>query len=513
MRSSNSSRGARHHLYEWVFRVSVLQKLNNPVGYALFFLMAVVVAYAVASRGLVAGALLLGAIYGLPILALCLSNSKAGFLITLFFSSFIFLINRILGQELPLGVAREVLFLAIFLGIYVRKSAFNDKVINPAKNPITLLVFLWTLYLLVQAFNPNGVWDAWLFGARGIIGFAITYAVLVYVFDSLDFVSLFTKFWLFIALLAALYGLYQEYVGLPSYDLKWVTSNELRIGLNFIQGRWRKWSFMSDIAVFGLFMAYAGIVCFVLTLGPFHYKKKLLLFLSGCLMFLAMIYSGNRTAFAIVPVGFFFYVIMTLKQTRTLLIGAAALLVFVGILFGPVYNPTINRLRSSFFPGDDPSMNVRDINRARIQPYIYHHPIGGGLNTSGILGDRFAPGHQLAGFPPDSGYLETALEVGWVGLIIQFATYITIMLVGITNYRRAKNPKVKIYYLAYLSGFFALTISLYAKKAVFQLPLGLIFYAVFALVSRMIEFDDTPEKVRSKDTVPNLDRLPVRTGE
>ena len=501
MYSSEDKAGSRlsDRLYRWLFRVSILQKLNNPVGYAILILVALVTAYLVTRLGLAAGAALLGVIYAVPLLMLCLSNSKAGFLVTLFLSSFIFLINRILGQDLPLGVAREVLLLFTFLGIYVRKSAFRDETINPAKNPITLLVFLWTAYLLVQAFNPNGAWDSWLFGVRGIVGFAITYAVLVYVFDSLDFVGFFTKFWLFIALLAALYALYQEYVGLPPYDLHWVTENEVRIGLNFIQGRWRKWSFLSDIAVFGLFMAYGGIVCFVLVLGPFHYRKKLLLFFSGCLMFLAMVYSGNRTAFVIVPIGFFFYAIMTLKQTRTLIIGAAALILFVGILFGPVYNPTVNRLRSSFFPGDDPSMNVRDLNRARIQPYIYNHPIGGGLNTSGIIGDRFAPGHELAGFPPDSGYLETALEVGWIGLVIQVLTYFTIMFIGINNYRRVRNPKIKIYYLAYLSSFFALTVSLYAKKAVFQLPLGLLFYAVFALVFRMVEFDDPPEEVTTPD--------------
>lgn len=484
--------------------LSLLRQINHPLVYVLFILLALAIAYVVAKKGIVIGVLLLSVIYGLPLLALCLSDSKAGFLITLFFSSFIFLINRILGQELPLGVVREVLLLFVFLGIYVRKSAFNET-INPVRNPITLLVFLWIAYLFVQAFNPNGSLDAWLFGLRGIIGFGITYAVLVYIFDSLDFVSLFTKFWLFIALLAALYALYQEYVGLPTYDLKWVTANDLRIGLNFIQGRWRKWSFLSDIAVFGLFMAFGGIICFVLVLGPFRFWRRLLLFGSGCLMFLAMVYSGNRTAFAIVPIGFFFYAIMTLKQTRTLIAGAALLLSFIGLLFAPVYTPTINRFRSSFFPSDDPSMNVRDLNRARIQPYIYNHPIGGGLNTSGVTGDRFAPGHRLAGFPPDSGYLETALEVGWMGLIIQFATYITIVFVGITNYRRVRNPKIKIYYLAYLSGFFALTISLYAKKAVFQLPLGLIFYAVFVLVYRMVEFDDQPEETKAKDTNKNAE--------
>ncbi|MCP6423416.1 hypothetical protein NL463_29335, partial [Klebsiella pneumoniae] len=56
------------------------------------------------------------------------------------------------------------------------------------------------------------------------------------------------------------------------------------------------------------------------------------------------------------------------------------------------------------------------MNQKRIQPYILSHPIGGGLGATGVWGVRFAPYSFLANFPPDSGYVRVAVELGWIGL-------------------------------------------------------------------------------------------------
>jgi len=58
---------------------------------------------------------------------------------------------------------------------------------------------------------------------------------------------------------------------------------------------------------------------------------------------------------------------------------------------------TLTGCRSTFKVKEDPSMNVRDNTRARVQPYARSHPFGGGLNTSGALGLKYDPGHPLAG--------------------------------------------------------------------------------------------------------------------
>ena len=42
-------------------------------------------------------------------------------------------------------------------------------------------------------------------------------------------------------------------------------------------------------------------------------------------------------------------------------------------------------------------------------------PIGGGLGSTGVWGQRFTPGSFLAMFAPDSGLIRVAVELGWVG--------------------------------------------------------------------------------------------------
>jgi O-antigen ligase len=59
-----------------------------------------------------------------------------------------------------------------------------------------------------------------------------------------------------------------------------------------------------------------------------------------------------------------------------------------------------------------------------ITPWILRHPIGGGLGSTGVWGQRFSPGTFLANFPPDSGIIRVAVELGWIGLVIFLLIYI-----------------------------------------------------------------------------------------
>ena len=115
--------------------------------------------------------------------------------------------------------------------------------------------------------------------------------------------------------------------------------------------------------------------------------------------------------------------------------------------------------------------------------------MGGGVYTSGTFGTVYAPQHPLAGFPPDSDYFETVLETGWIGLIIHLGLYAAVMIVGIRNYYSTVDRRIRIFYLAYLSAFFALTIAAFVKKAVDQFPLGFIVGAIYVLMPKMIKFD------------------------
>jgi len=133
---------------------------------------------------------------------------------------------------------------------------------------------------------------------------------------------------------------------------------------------------------------------------------------------------------------------------------------------------------------------VRKINQKRIQPYILSHPLGGGLGATGMWGIKFAPDSYLAHFPPDSGYVRVAVELGWVGLLIFCMLMFTVLRTGINNYYKIRDPELKSYCLASLLIIFALNVGNYPQEALVQFPTNVYFYLVLALIVVTRRLDD-----------------------
>ena len=135
-------------------------------------------------------------------------------------------------------------------------------------------------------------------------------------------------------------------------------------------------------------------------------------------------------------------------------------------------------------------MAVRDVKRLRFQEYIQTHPIGGGLYTVGQNGDRYSPGHELAGkWDPDSGHLLTALETGWIGLLIFLGLFFMVMLQGINNFFALKDPVLRTYILLYIVPFLALSVAHFTQDALFHKPTNIVVYATYALVIKIRSFE------------------------
>ena len=206
-------------LREEIYRCFIVEKLNNPIGFILLVSLAVFASWIAISGGFVAGTVVLGVVLGIPVVLVCLLHLQAGFIATLIVSSLIFLLPRISGQyDLPFGSLPDVLLLIIFLGLFVNKEN-RFATITTYRSPVFFIVLIWISYLLVQLLNPNSPPNSWPLILRGVIGFTITFFILTRVFSTWRYVRLFTICWLAIALLAALYAFYQEFRGLPSYDL------------------------------------------------------------------------------------------------------------------------------------------------------------------------------------------------------------------------------------------------------------------------------------------------------
>ncbi|MEQ9413596.1 MAG: O-antigen ligase family protein, partial [Cyclobacteriaceae bacterium] len=439
---------------------SISLKFKQPLFLGGLIIISLLVAFGIAQLGIAFGVVFILLLLAIPLFLISLLNPQNGFLILTVYGYFLFLIGRLSPVDIPTGIGIEVVSSILFVGLLVKEFKVVGDRWRLFKNPVTYLLLVSETYNLVQGANPNSVSIAgWIVSLRGIVFTLILYFIVIKVFTDFNYVKRFTQLWLFLAVLAGLYGIYQEIFGYSDFEWRAIYANPKTFNLISVWSGIRKFSFLSDVAAFGLLMAFGGIFTTIMILGPYKPHIKVVLLICTLIMFAGMTYSGTRSATAMIPVGIVFYILLSLNNKVTIVFLGVSVIIFCAILFGPFYSPSIQRLKSTFSPSEDPSMQVRDRNRTAIQPYIYSHPIGGGVFTTNDIGHVYSPGHRLAGFQTDSGYLKTALEKGWIGLIIQLALYSVIMAIGISNYFKVRDPEIKIYYAAYMASFFALTVA------------------------------------------------------
>jgi hypothetical protein len=90
-------------------------------------------------------------------------------------------------------------------------------------------------------------------------------------------------------------------------------------------------------------------------------------------------------------------------------------------------NYQINRMRTGLDP-NDPSLQLRLINQAKLRGYLASRPIGGGIGSAGFWGTRFSPGTFLAVTALDSWYVKIWAECGVVGLYVHVGMLLTFMI-------------------------------------------------------------------------------------
>lgn len=213
-----------------------------------------------------------------------------------------------------------------------------------------------------------------------------------------------------------------------------------------------------------------------------------MLFFAFFVLNVAMTFTGTRTANIMLIAALALYSFLTITSKTTLITLFVFFFAAGFILFGPINNNAINRVRTTF-NSKDASFNVRDFNRKYIQPYIYSHPLGGGVMTAGVLGEKYNPGHPLAGFPPDSGLLSAAIELGWIGYTISILVYFLFLYQGIHYYFLVRNDENKVYIAALTVYLFSIIVTQYSQVTIGQLPTALFFYSALAFMTRFKEMD------------------------
>lgn len=479
-------------LTRWVYRQVRIKKLNTPFGYTVFIILALGLSFTIAWLGTPYCYLFLGGLIGIAIIIACIANTKFGFYFTIFYCFFVFLIKRLLFPfDPPLGSISEILIFATFLGIMLKKIVHREKGWSHSKNAITYIYLIYLVYMGVEVLNTyGGSMEGWFFVYRKFFELFIFYFISLHIFSDMASIKYFVKFWLVMALISALYACYQEWVKMPAFEIHFITSDPALFGLYFQAGEFRKYGTLSDPMSFGILMSVSAIFSIILALGPFKKRFRIMLVIGSFIMILAMGYSGTRTATAIIPASILLFGLMTINNRKSLLFICGFLMIGSVLIFGPFYgNSTINRMRTAFNGDQDASMNIRDVHRKQIQPFMHTHPFGSGLATTGVLGMQYNPWNPLARFPPDSSYLRLALELGPVGLALTLFLYFILLKIGINAYYSSRDPKIRYFIVASVAAIFAWTIAQYSQEAVGQIPGALTFYPLLAAIIKMREFD------------------------
>lgn len=470
----------------WFSNQLFFQKLNNPLGYLILTVLALVLSYLMAQLELTFGLVSMGILVGIPVIFLCIFDMVFGLSVTLIAAIGIGWATKYIPG--PIGTTLDALLFIMFFGLLLKQVKERD--FSFAKNPISVLVLIWVFYNLLEVLNP---WAesrlAWLFTVRSMAGLILLYFIACYAFQKLGAIKWILKMIIGLAFVSALYGLKQEFFGFTDREMAWLYADPERFQLIFQWSRLRIFSFFSDPTNFGIFMSFVGTFCFILATGPFRIWQRAALIVAGLAMYLAMAYAGSRTPFILIPAGFIFFTMLTLRKNVIIAI-SFFLLAGGALMFKSTSSAVIYRIQSAFdFSKSDDTVRVRLDNQKYIQPFIHRHPFGAGLGATGQWGKRFSPNSKLSQFAHDSGFVRIAVELGWIGLIIYCAFLFVAMRMTIFYFVRVKDPKVKVVYLALATVFFQLALANYPQEAIVVLPTSIIFYLMLAMSAKLKDFD------------------------
>ncbi|HYF33170.1 MAG TPA: O-antigen ligase family protein [Chitinophagaceae bacterium] len=477
---------------KWLHYQFIEKKLNTVFGFLLMAVWAVVfVYYLVFVNYLFAiGSVVLVMLITLAVA--CMLYPYFGYYFTIILSCIIFSPDRILGSApMPLGMAVELVTYFTFLGTVTKHQLKQEIDRSFWRHPITVMLIIILLYYTIQAVNPSLQSQlGWFNYYRKFISFLAFFFITYCLLNSKERIRFFINFWVVVVTLLALYACKQQIFGFAGWEMRWIMADEKRLELLFQTGMMRKFSILADPAASGVLFASFMVLLLILGLRTSNMKKKWLYFACAAINLYAFMASGTRTSNIILLGGILFYAIATINEKRTVRFVTAAALGFVLLISLPIHNPVLIRIRSTFEGSKDPSAAFRDMNRARIQPYIYSHPIGGGINTCIPEGLVYSPGHYLASFPSDSGYLKIAVEQGWIGLAIALTFYYLIMRTGIKNFYRARAPEIRMWYIA-LAGFvFGLLIGQFSQIVIGQYPTIFLFYGSAVVFIKLVKYEN-----------------------
>lgn len=471
--------------------VFIRQKLKNPYGIFLALGLAALIGYLLATN-FALGIMLVMALLGLCVLLLCVSYPDAALYGVIAFIFFIDFFIRWLGLDFPAGVVYDILLFAGCLGVLLRKKTTGRSDGYFFRSPVVTWFLVVGAYTLAEVANPYiHNLPTWFNAFRKAVEEIGLLFLSFSVFTSAGKIRQFISVLLVCSAVAGVYAVFQQFHGLMGFERAWVEADPGRFELLFIQGEFRKFSSFSGPTSFGIDMSCCALLFSLIALYERPFRRGLLFLGSACALW-GMLYSGTRTANVIIVAGLGLFILLGFDKKQVRVFTLLMSMVFLFALYVPIYSSQpLNRFRSSFIGSKDASYNLRNQDRAFIQPNIYTHPIGWGLGSTNGTPGEYVTGSALDGFQTDDQYLRIALETGWIGLIISCSLNFVILRVGIRAYFRTKRPERKTLYAAALACIFAFILAELAQEVIGQLECDVVLIPVIGMILRLDQMDRT----------------------
>ncbi|MEQ9297553.1 MAG: O-antigen ligase family protein [Cyclobacteriaceae bacterium] len=470
------------------------QRLNPTVVWVLTLAIASGVGILTVKLGLLVAAAIILLVIAAPIALSALWNTQIGLYIMVFFAYFLGVFNRLL-RNVPLGIALDCMILIMLLGLLYR--CYRHKDWSPFTSPISVAVGLWAAMNVIELFNPiAGSRMAWFYVIRPAVGYLLLFFLTLSALK--DEKQLYSLLFTLIAVntISAFWGIYQYFFGYFDWEMAHIMRNDA-LHLVFNDGRWRSFGSVGSPAQYGILMAFTGSISMMMIGGFRSLWIKGLLFIAGSSALLALLYSGTRSAFVIPGIFFIAWVVLSGKKRwyASLLVPIIGLVVLANV---QTSNYQLQRIQTIFNATQDKSYQVRAQNRAMITPWIIMHPIGGGLGSTGVWGTRFSPHTFLANFPPDSGLVRVAVELGWIGLILFLNVYGQTIWRAAKAYRKMHNRKLRVVTAGITCGVAALLPVEWGQEVVGVYPISILFWLYTAILFRAIALDQfTTQNINS----------------
>lgn len=468
-------------------RKLLFEKKSGWIVFCFFAIISAILSYGATKYGAIFSYMAILCLIGPLMVFFVVAKPEFGILVYVTLAFTLHLIGRYFIVSFPLGTLMDGMLVLFVLGVFIQMKQKKEwQIFN---NNISILILVWVIYNLLQALNPAAESKlAWLYTVRTVALVTLMYFIFLFNIRNKKFIITIFKWWIFLCFLAACFAMKQEFIGFDAVEQKWLDANPQLAGLLFIDGHWRKFSIFSDPVTFAYNMATASILCLALITGPVRFYKKAILVLLAIFFLYVMLFSGTRGANPLIPVALVLFAILKFNK-KVLIFTGAALCFIVLLIFVPSSNPNIVRFQTAFRPNEDASYQTRLENQAKIKPYVYSHPFGGGLGATGEWGARFSPHSYLGTFQPDSGYVRTTVELGWVGLLLFSFMVFVILKTGVNNYFKIKDPQLKSYSLAVVLIVFIWNVGNFPQQAIVQYPSNVLFFLSVALMVAIYRID------------------------